>query len=44
MDEQAPQVAAALLRWIIVSGLLLFVYLAVIAGAPRVRRRRRRRR
>ena len=44
MDEQAQALAAALLLWLAVSGLLLALYLLVVAGAPRVRRRWRRRR
>ncbi len=43
MDEQALEVAGALLLWFVVSGLLLALYLVAGAGAPRARRRRRRR-
>ena len=44
MDEQAQALTAALLLWLAVSGLLLALYLLVVADAPRVRRRWRRRR
>ena len=44
MDEQALEIAGALLLWLAVSGLLLSLYLAAVAGAPRGRRRGRRRR
>ena len=44
MDEQALEIAGALLLWLVISGLLLSLYLVAVAGAPRARRRRRRRR
>ena len=42
MDEQALEIAGALLLCFAVSGLLLPLYLVAVAGAPRARRRRRR--
>ena len=42
MNEQALEFAGALALWLVVSGLLLSLYLAAVAGAPRARRRRRR--
>ena len=44
MGEQALELAGALLLWLVISGLLLALYLAAVAGAPRARRGRRRRR
>ena len=44
MDEQALELAGALLLWLVISALLLSLYLAAVAGAPRARRGRRRRR
>ena len=41
MDEQALEIAGALLLWFVVLG-LLSLYLVAAAGAPRARRRRRR--
>ncbi len=43
MDEQAIELAGALLLCLVVSGLLLALYLVAVAGAPRGRRSRRRR-
>ena len=42
MDEQALELAGALLLGLVVSALLLSRYLAAVAGTPRARRRRRR--
>ena len=41
MDEQALELAGALLLGLVVSALLLSLYLVAVAGAPRARRRRR---
>ena len=38
MDELALELAGALLLWLAVSGLLLALYLAAVAGVPRGRR------
>ena len=44
MDEQALELAGALLLGLVISALLLALYVAAVAGAPRARRGRRRRR
>ncbi len=44
MDEQALELAGALLVVLVVSGLLLSLYLVAATGVPRARRGRRRRR